>query len=47
MMMILKFLLTMVWVSLMWAALTESSDEHRKWKMASIAVFLFLISICV
>jgi len=47
MIIILKFVLTMGWVSFMWAALTESNDEHKRWKMASIAVFLFLISICV
>jgi glycerol uptake facilitator-like aquaporin len=47
MMMIIKFLLTMVWVSLMWGALTESNDEHRRRKMASVAVFLFLILILI
>jgi hypothetical protein len=47
MIVILKFVLTMGWVSFMWAALTESGDEHRKWKMASIAFFLFLILICM
>jgi hypothetical protein len=44
---VIQFLLSLVWVTLFWGALTETGPDHRKWKMASIAVVLLLITICI